>query len=67
MDEAIFINELVSNKMKTAQQFPDKAIAELFVDDIFRFLFIGSTNEVNHIADSGETPAVENSICFADP
>lgn len=50
MDEAIFINELVSNKMKTAQQFPDKAIAELFVDDIFRFLFTGSRNEVNHIA-----------------
>ncbi|HYK57232.1 MAG TPA: serine O-acetyltransferase [Flavisolibacter sp.] len=50
MDEAIFINELVGNKMKTAQQFPDKAIAERFVDDIFRFLFIGSTNEVNHIA-----------------
>lgn len=50
MDEAIFINELVSNKMKTAQQFPDKAIAELFVDDIFRFLFTGSRNEVNHIS-----------------
>ena len=49
MDEAIFINELVSNKMKTAQQFPDKAIAELFMDDIFRFLFIGSSNQVNHI------------------
>lgn len=48
MSEAIFINELVSNKMKTAQQFPDKAVAELFVDDIFRFLFIGSINEVNH-------------------
>ncbi len=48
MNEAIFINELVSNKMKTAQQFPDKAVAELFVDDIFRFLFIGSINEVNH-------------------
>src|SRR6476620_7917320 len=50
MDEAIFINELVGNKMKTAQQFPDKAVAERFVDDVFRFLFIGSTNEVNHIA-----------------
>ncbi len=48
MSEAIFINELVNNKLKTAQKFPDKAIAELFVDDVFRFLFIGSVNDITH-------------------
>src|SRR4030095_587929 len=48
MNESIFINDLVLNKTKALKQFPDKAVAEFFIDEMFRFLFIGSEGEWNH-------------------
>ncbi len=50
MSETIFIDDLVRNKKKAAQQFPDKAVAESFIDEIFHFLFIGSSREGEHKA-----------------
>lgn len=42
MSEKTFLHELVDNRVGTIQQFPDKLAAELFVDEIFQFLFINS-------------------------
>ncbi|HZH64429.1 MAG TPA: serine O-acetyltransferase EpsC [Flavisolibacter sp.] len=47
MNESAFINDVIANKMKAAHRFPDKALAGLFVEDIFRFLFIGKPGEWN--------------------
>src|SRR5215218_554166 len=48
MNEAVFINEVLANKMKGTQQFPDKTVAEFFVEELFRFLFIGNAAAWNN-------------------
>ncbi len=51
MSETIFIDDLVRNKKKSQHsKFPDKAVAESFIDEIFDFLFIGSSSEGEHKA-----------------
>jgi len=50
MTETIFINDVITNKMKGTQQFPDKVVAEFFIDEVFRFLFIGSSADRSNIA-----------------
>lgn len=61
MSETIFINELVNNKMKAAQHFPDKAVAEFFVEELFRFLFVGGHHE-NHTAALGKYTQLKNTL-----
>jgi serine O-acetyltransferase len=48
MSETVFINDVIANKMQGAKQFPDKTIAESFIDEVFRFLFIGSDTDKNN-------------------
>lgn len=62
MSETIFINELVNNKMKAVQHFPDKVAAEFFVEELFRFLFIGSHNEKDHAAVLGKYTQLKNTL-----
>ncbi len=45
MNETVFINDVIGNKMLGMQHFPDKVLAQSFVDDIFRFLFIGRLSD----------------------
>ena len=45
MNETQFINELSTRSTGTLQQFPDKLAAELFIDELFQFLFINSGKE----------------------
>lgn len=42
MDEAAFLQTLAESRIGVAQQFPDKLAAELFIDEVFHFLFINS-------------------------
>jgi serine O-acetyltransferase len=48
MNETAFINDVIGNKMLVMQHFPDKVLAHSFIDDIFRFLFIGKTSDWNN-------------------
>lgn len=45
MNETAFIHEVTANKMNGTQHFPDKALAGIFIEDLFRFLFIGKRGE----------------------
>ncbi|MGE5521265.1 MAG: serine O-acetyltransferase EpsC [Candidatus Dadabacteria bacterium] len=47
MSERDFINEVVRNKTNRVQLFSDKEGAEFFIEEMFRFLFVGSSYEVN--------------------
>jgi serine O-acetyltransferase len=53
MSEAQFLNDLAGSQMGAIQQFPDKLAAELFIDEVFQFLFINSGKE----SDYGKTEA----------
>jgi serine O-acetyltransferase len=44
VDEKAFINELLHNNRKRLQPFPDKQTAEDFIDELFRFLFVGQAD-----------------------
>jgi serine O-acetyltransferase len=41
LDEQIFIKQLLNNNRKRLQSFPDKQSAEEFIEELFRFLFVG--------------------------
>ena len=41
LDERIFIKQLLNNNRKRLQSFPDKQTAEEFIEELFRFLFVG--------------------------
>lgn len=47
MKETIFLYELLESKKELAASFPDKLLAETFVEDLFQFLFVRSRNENN--------------------
>ena len=47
MTNTLFIEKLMSNKIKVLQHFPDKAEAEALIDDIFHFLLIKTNDEKN--------------------
>ena len=45
MNKNAFLQELAANGANAVQQFPDKLAAEIFVDELFQFLFINSGKE----------------------
>ncbi|HVK97946.1 MAG TPA: hypothetical protein VM368_09015 [Flavisolibacter sp.] len=47
MSETTFIRDIASSHVRGIQQFPDKADAEKFIDELFRFLFINSGKRNN--------------------
>lgn len=47
MTEAGFLQELTANRIGAAQRFPDKRAAELFIDEVFQFLFINNDNSAD--------------------
>ena len=58
MSEAQFLYELAGRQMGSIQQFPDKLAAELFIEELFQFLFINS----NKNADFAKTEAEYNRL-----
>jgi serine O-acetyltransferase len=47
MTESDFIKEVVRNKTNRVQLFSDKEGAEFFIEEIYRFLFVGTSYESN--------------------
>ncbi len=59
---AAFIRELAESKTGTIQQFPDKLSAELFIDEMFQFLFINSGREADHARIEAEYKRLKNNF-----
>ncbi|HEU4901262.1 MAG TPA: serine acetyltransferase [Flavisolibacter sp.] len=49
MNETQFLHELAESQVGAVQQFPDKLAAELFIDEVFQFLFINSGKRVDYV------------------
>ena len=65
MNESIFINDLVLNKTKALKQFPDKAVAEFFIDEMFRFLFYRQRRGVESFGSIGKAPPAKKYVCIS--
>src|SRR5689334_15535667 len=62
MSEAEFLHELVESQMGTIQQFPDKLAAELFIDELFQFLFINSGKGDDYVKTKAEYERLKNNF-----
>jgi serine O-acetyltransferase len=62
MSEAEFLHELVESQMGTIQQFPDKLAAELFIDELFQFLFINSGKGDDYAKTKAEYERLKNNF-----
>jgi serine O-acetyltransferase len=62
MGESQFLYELVGSKMGAIQQFPDKLAAELFIDELFQFLFIDSSKEADYPKTEAEYNRLKNNF-----
>lgn len=54
MNEAQFLYQLAGSKMGSVEQFPDKLAAELFIDELFQFLFISSSKAADYASTEAE-------------
>lgn len=62
MTEAQFLYELAERQMGTIQQFPDKLAAELFIDELFQFLFINSGRGIDYARTEAEYKRLKNNF-----
>lgn len=62
MSEVDFLQELVMNRMGTVEQFPDKLAAELFIDEVFQFLFINSGKGMDETKTTAEYKRLKNNF-----
>lgn len=54
MNETQFLHELAESQVGAIQQFPDKLAAELFIDEVFQFLFINNGKGVDYVKTEAE-------------
>ena len=62
MSEADFLHALATGRMGAMEQFPDKLAAELFVDEIFQFLFINNAKESDIAKTAAEYKRLQNNF-----
>lgn len=62
MTEAQFLYELAGSKMAAIQKFPDKLAAELFIDELFQFLFINSSKETDYTNTESDYKRLRNNF-----
>lgn len=62
MSEAQFLYELAETQTGTVQQFPDKLAAELFIDEMFQFLFIHSGKGTDYAKTEAEYKRLKNNF-----
>lgn len=62
MSEAQFLYELAETHTGTVQQFPDKLAAELFIDEMFQFLFIQSGKGTDYAKTEAEYKRLKNNF-----
>lgn len=59
---ADFIRELAESQTGAIQQFPDKLAAELFIDEVFQFLFIHSGKDADYAKTEAEYKRLKNNF-----
>lgn len=62
MSEAQFLYELAESQMGAIQQFPDKLAAELFIDEVFQFLFINNGKGADYAKTEAEYKRLKNNF-----
>lgn len=62
MSEAEFLYELAGSQTGSIQQFPDKLAAELFIDEMFQFLFINSGKGADYANTEAEYNRLKNNF-----
>lgn len=62
MGEAQFLYELAETHTGTVQQFPDKLAAELFIDEMFQFLFIQNGKGTDYAKTEAEYKRLKNNF-----
>lgn len=62
MNEAQFLYELAESQTGSVQQFPDKLAAELFIDELFQFLFINSGKGTDYAKTEAEFKRLKNNF-----
>lgn len=62
LDEQSFIRQLLNNNRKRLQSFPDKQTAEEFIEELFRFLFVGEARTVDEERLSEEYESLKNTF-----
>ena len=60
LDEQLFIKQLLNNNRKRIQTFPDKQTAEEFIEELFRFLFVGQSENLEEGRLSGHYNSLKN-------
>ena len=62
LDERTFIKQLLNNNRKRLQSFPDKQSAEEFIEELFRFLFVGEALAVDEERLSEQFKSLKNTF-----
>lgn len=62
LDEKLFINQLLHNKRKRLQSFPDKQTAEDFIEELFQFLFVGQAKALEESRLTDQYKALKNTF-----
>src|SRR5215203_2358724 len=62
LDEQTFIKQLLNNNRKRLQSFPDKQTAEEFIEELFRFLFVGEAQAVDEERLSDQYKSLKNTF-----
>ena len=62
LDEQTFIKQLLNNNRKRLQSFPDKQTAEEFIEELFRFLFVGEAQAVDEERLSEQYKSLKNTF-----
>ena len=62
LDEQTFIKQLLNNNRKRLQSFPDKQSAEEFIEELFRFLFVGEALAVDEERLSEQFKSLKNTF-----
>ncbi|WP_121354875.1 serine O-acetyltransferase EpsC [Flavisolibacter nicotianae] len=62
MNEAAFLQTLAESRIGVSQQFPDKLAAELFIDEVFHFLFINNGEDADVTKAAVEYKRLQNNF-----
>lgn len=62
MNETQFLHELAESQVGAVQQFPDKLAAELFIDEVFQFLFINGGKGADYVKTEAEYKRLKNNF-----
>ena len=62
LDEQTFIKQLLNNNRKRLQSFPDKQTAEEFIEELFRFLFVGEAQAIDEERLSEKYKSLKNTF-----